>query len=357
MRVSIGVGLAMAASVAFGTIAAHANPTFNLTYIAGTTAQQQAAFQAAANAWSARFTDNVTIDLTVGTGTLGSGILASTASAESVGSYSLIRSALTSNATSTVDAAAVAGLPTGSSFSVYINHTSDNPNGSGSATPYVDNNGSNNNAFIRLTNANAKALGLTPVAQVVGGCASACDGFIEFSNGFTYDYDRSNGISSGAFDFVGLAEHEIGHALGFISGVDVLDGNANAFPANAFTYVAPLDLYRCSAASVSAGADLDFAADNRAKSFSLNDCATVLGTFSTGITFGDGRQASHWKDNLGLGIMDPTAAPGELLVISSLDLIGFDAIGWELAVAEPAGLMVTGTWMASLLAARRRRRG
>ena len=29
-----------------------------------------------------------------------------------------------------------------------------------------------------------------------------------------------------------------------------------------------------------------------------------------------GRQASHWQDHLGLGILDPTASAGELLAIS-----------------------------------------
>jgi len=31
-------------------------------------------------------------------------------------------------------------------------------------------------------------------------------------------------------------------------------------------------------------------------------------SYATGINFGDGRQASHWKDNLAIGLMDPTAA-------------------------------------------------
>jgi hypothetical protein len=39
--------------------------------------------------------------------------------------------------------------------------------------------------------------------------------------------------------------------------------------------------------------------------------ATDTAGFSTGKTFGDGPQASHWKDSLGLGMMDPTAGTGE----------------------------------------------
>ena len=35
--------------------------------------------------------------------------------------------------------------------------------------------------------------------------------------------------------------------------------------------------------------------------------------FSNGKNYGDGRQASHWKDSSGIGIMAPTASTGEQL--------------------------------------------
>jgi hypothetical protein len=74
----------------------------------------------------------------------------------------------------------------------------------------------------------------------------------------------------------------------------------------------------------------------------------VLGIFSNGIVRGDGRQASHWKDNMGLGIMDPTAAPGELLVVTTLDLQGLDVVGWDLSVPEPATLGLLATMILGL---------
>lgn len=351
--------MAAAAVAALGAGSAQAL-TFDLTFTPGTSAIEQASFAAGAAMWSAIFDDDVTVKLTVGTASLGSGILAQAGSRRLSYTYDSFYGALSSDASSALDNTAVATLNTGSSFGMLINRTADNPNGSGSAIAYVDDDGSTNNSTVRLTAANARSLGLPFAPGGVGSACTDCDAFIQFSTNFTWDYDRSDGIGGNDFDFVGIAAHEIGHALGFISGVDVLDGNSppvnGPFNSNDFTFVSSLDLFRYSPDSAALGV-IDWTADARDKYFSVDGGATLGSRFSLGVNFGDGRQASHWKDNLFLGIMDPTSARGELLQISSGDVDAFDVIGWNVAaIPEPSTYALFGAGLGFVGWMTRRRR-
>jgi len=44
-----------------------------------------------------------------------------------------------------------------------------------------------------------------------------------FNSEFNFDYDSSDGITAGYYDFETVALHEIGHVLGFVSVVDAID--------------------------------------------------------------------------------------------------------------------------------------
>jgi hypothetical protein len=361
-RLTPRAALAAVAIASLAAAPASASPVFNLSFIPGTSVAAQNAFTQAAAAWSAVLADSVTIDLTVGTDTLGPGILAQAGSQDTTYSYNAVRTALGLDATSADDATAVANLQAAANLRVLMNYTLNNPNGANSPAAFLDDTGANT-ATIRVNNANAKALGLTPVLGNLGGdCIGNCDAYIAFSNSFAFDMDPSDGISGGFYDFVGIAVHEIGHALGFVSGVDVLDFNAfGPFDDDLFTFITPLDLFRCTAASAALGA-IDWRAGTDTKFFSLDSCGTTLTTFSTGVDLGDGRQASHWKDNLGIGIMDPTTAPGELLAISELDLRAMDVTGWDrvvnnTATPEPATALTLVFGLAGLAMARRRKLG
>ena len=307
--------------------------TFDFSFTAGTSAQAQAAFIAAGQLWSSVLSDPITLQLTVGTAALGGSTLAQAQSNMVPLLYQDVRSAMAADATSSSDALAVANLQAGPTFNLLMNRTIENPN-LDPAEPYVDNSGGLNNSYLGLTTANAAALGLSVNRGTLAGCLTACDAFIQFNSSFTYDFDRGNGITANQFDFVGIAAHEIGHSLGFVSGVDALD-NVPGFGEDAYAgQVSVLDLFRYSAESLAEGV-IDFTASATTKYFSLTGASSTL-LFSTGVNFGDTRQASHWKDSLGLGMLDPTTAPGELLVISANDRLAMDAIGWNLtAVPEP----------------------
>jgi hypothetical protein len=308
--------------------------TFNFSFLPGTSAAAQQAFTEAGARWTSMLADPITIDMTVGTAALDPNVLAAAASRRVSSSYASFGSALTSDITSSADANAVGSLAAGPSFGMLINRTSDNPYGAGSARPYLDMDGSANNSTIQLTSANAKALGLTVGAGAVGSCVGICDASITFNRSFTFDTNPTDGITAGQFDFVGIAAHEIGHALGFVSGVDVLDLNSpplrGPFAASAFTFVSSLDLFRYSAPG-----DLDLRVGAPAY-FSVDGGASGITDFATGAFAGDGWQASHFGPNE-LNLMRPFIGNGETYDATAADLAAFDAIGWDVAaVPEPA---------------------
>ncbi len=313
---------------------AHASLSFNLNNVNGSvTGQYLAGFNAAADFWVSQFTDDVVVNIDIQVASLQAGILGQASSSMGRVSYANARQSLAGDIGSASDAAAVASLQAGGHFDFMLNRTSDNPNGSGSATPYVDENDSTNNSTVSMTRANAKALGL------LAGDHSGRDAAITLSSNFSWDFSTIDGIVSGAFDFVAVAIHEIGHALGFISSVDVLDGNSpphngpfsgDDFANAGFGAVTTLDLFRYSDDSCAVNGGVpDWSADSRDKFFSIDRCASFMGQFGEGRNFGDGQQASHWKDGLGLGLLDPTLAPGELGTVSGLDILALDVIGWD----------------------------
>jgi hypothetical protein len=343
MKISIGkikqaaviMGMALTGIGSSGAITPAHALTFNFISTNAIDPSALAGFQAAGARWSNLFNDNVTIDLKIDYRALATGTLGQAGSREQTYTYSQVYTALNADKKSADDNLAVSNLSNSNAFSMLINRTSNNPNGSGSATPYVDSGTTDNNSTIRMNTANAKALGLAfdPLLRLDPlDPNSLYDADIAFSSSYTWDFNPDDGITAGAFDFVGVATHEIGHALGFVSGVDVLDYNGtppNVYDDSEFTFVNTLDLFRYSALSKASNV-IDWTADARDKYFSLDRGATNIALFSNGVNFGgDGRQASHWKDTMNLGIMDPTTAPGELLSINENDKRAFDAIGWD----------------------------
>jgi hypothetical protein len=355
---AVGLSVALTAALAPGARAL----TFNFIHDAGMDPNALLGFTMAGNRWSSLFSDPITVNIQIDFRPLGAGILGQTGSQTIDATYADVRNALIGDAKSANDATAVAHLQAGPALTFLTNNTT--------GATVLDSDGSANNTDLDFNRANAKALGL------LSGSDAGLDASITFSSTFSFDFDPTNGISGG-FDFVGVATHEIGHALGFLSGVDIVDAfsgpnlapGVTATDLNSFRVFSALDLYRYSndpASIIGGNKVLDLRQGRTGQSnafFSLDGGTTNLGLFSTGDFNGDGNQASHWKDGQGLGLMDPTLAPGELGVISALDTTAFDAIGYDprsrvIAVApEPGtlGLMALPLVGAALVRVCRRR--
>ena len=154
---------------------------------------------------------------------------------------------------------------------------------------------------------------------------------IGFNSAFAYDFDPTNGIDSNKQDFNATALHEIGHALGFVSHAGLKE-----LVASNPVVVTTWDLFRFRP-GVTLGA---FATTQRVTN-SGGEQIQFTGTSTTRLSTGrpngaggDGRQASHWKDNVlnsnsYIGIMDPTGADGDLDQLTGVDLVTLDLIGFN----------------------------
>ncbi|MCV2367580.1 NF038122 family metalloprotease [Roseateles oligotrophus] len=345
--------------------------TSNSFAIAPNGADALLAFQKAANYWNKTLTNDATININISFAALDAGVLGQAGSAGQAVNVADVYASLAATGNSALDSIAVKNLSKlneygslamrvngyldpAKSFGVDVGGASRLSNG---------NNGINQALWVNQSVVKALGLQLDPRAE-------RYDANITFSSSFGFDFNPTNGIGAGLYDFTAVAVHELGHALGFVSGTDSFDAlgrskkgpgpAADAFEAGAFGTTniddfaigSTLDLFRYgNGLNADGSRQLQWGADRTAffsidgnKVFNLPDNDQEAAFFSTGQFNGDGSQASHWKDNLGaldgdgmcfqssraIGIMDPTASPCHTGNVTQNDLAAFDAMGWNL---------------------------
>ena len=260
----------------------HINVTYDAS-VANAPAAFTADVAAAVQWFQSHFSDPITININVGYGEVGGQTMGSSALGRSLYfvdtfSYSQVKNALAADAKSASDSASVATLP-----------STDPTNG---GTFYV-------------STAEAKALGLDS--------GSFLDGYVGFSAGGVFDYDNTNGITAGQFDFMGTVMHEISEVLGR----ETMDGQSA-------TYY-PLDLFHYSAPGVRTFSG------TTAGYFSVDNGQTVLNRFNTSTSgdFGD------WSGVISNDAANAFGSPGLVSSFTASDITAMDVIGWNLASAGP----------------------
>ncbi len=295
------------------------------------TEEVRAGYAQAASLWESVSAADVTINIEVSMANLRPGVIGQTNAGLIGVEYTQFRNYYDALVSTPTTLAVKNALPTGTSISFLINNTPDAPAGGGKFLATSN--------YVGVTKAQLKALG--------GGQLFDTDATIQFSSTFAFDFNPDDGIAAGKMDFVGVAAHEIGHALGFISAVDYVD---SGFYYSSAINPTTLDMLRYSDESLAQGVpDL---------SVGLEDKYFILGGLqigvSTGRTNGNGNQASHFLP--GVGLMRPSVGYGERLVFEPEDYLAFEALGWQI-VPEPStyGLGLGGLAFVAVAIGRRQR--
>ncbi|MCC0177607.1 NF038122 family metalloprotease [Waterburya agarophytonicola K14] len=167
-----------------------------------------------------------------------------------------------------------------------------------------------------ITTANMKALGM------IAGDSPELDGYILLNNfeGSLWTYDYLDTPQDGTLDFLSMAQHEIGHVLGFISGANHTEETVD----HKITDITTMDLFRYSEESIAMGInDLTY---GKTAFLSIEGQESILQ-----LTTGTDHQVGHLaeSEDHDHALMSPTISLAERWSITGDDLLVLDAIGWD----------------------------
>jgi hypothetical protein len=178
-----------------------------------------------------------------------------------------------------------------------------------------------------MTTAQAKALGLAPAS-------TASDGTVTFASNQPFDFDRSDGITAGQYDFYGSVAHEFSEVMG--RELNAIGNTAQFGPANGYF---PLDLFKYAAAAGGAGGRTGEGTVERtfegtvAGYFSPDGGATKGYEFNTHPDgdFGD------WGQSVKADSFLAFSFTGLINAVSAMDIEVMDVLGWNAAGVSSAG--------------------
>jgi hypothetical protein len=164
------------------------------------------------------------------------------------------------------------------------------------------------------------------------GTTSGYAGSTTFNTQSTWDFDPTDGITSGDMSFMDVLIHETGHALGFVSAVDQ----------GVTMHV--MDLFRFQrtdgCCDYNPETYEEFQVRPRLVSFNLpdDDHNTDFITDEYRMSDGDPAQGSHWRDQSPrIGLMAPYISDGQTSYpdyYTAADIAMFDAIGYDYPPCE-----------------------